>query len=68
MNNKPRIETTKNGALQRVFFHYHKAESDKAGEPRLTVHFKDTCNLVAFVKSFVPLESETKKVYKINEN
>lgn len=46
---------------RRFFFHYNKQASRAAGEPRLTVHWKGRCHLVAKVDCRVPVESKNNK-------
>lgn len=44
-------------AARRFFYHYNKPASLKAGVPKLSVHFEDTCHIVDHVKCAVQCES-----------
>lgn len=45
----------------KFFFHYNKPASLAAKEPRLSVHFKDTCFIVKGVQCNVPCRSKIRK-------
>lgn len=45
----------------RFYYHYNKPASLSAGEPRLSVHFRDTCYIVKAIICGVPCESKINK-------
>jgi len=45
----------------RFFYHYNKPASLSAGEPRLSVHFRNTCHIVKSITYYVPCESKINK-------
>lgn len=42
-------------------FHYHKALSEKAGYPKLSLHYNKTCFVVNSIKCNVPVYSKNHK-------
>jgi hypothetical protein len=47
--------------MNAFFFHYNKPASQSAGEPRLTVHFRDTCHIVSSIECRVPIKSRNRR-------
>ena len=47
--------------MKAFFFHYNKPASQAAGEPRLSVHFRNRCAVVRAVECFVPVQSRNRK-------
>jgi hypothetical protein len=45
----------------RFFFHYNKPASQAAGEPRISVHYRNTCHIVGNVSILVPTEGKLNK-------
>ena len=43
------------------FFHYNKPASMSAGEPRLSIHYRDQCMIVNGIECRVPVKSRTRK-------
>jgi hypothetical protein len=47
--------------MNAFFFHYNKPVSMSAGEPRLSVHFRDTCMIVKAIECAVPIKSRNRR-------
>ena len=43
------------------FFHYNKPASQQAGEPRLSLHWKDRCEIVTAIDCRVPVRTRNRK-------
>lgn len=43
------------------FFHYNKPASQKAGSPKMSVHYRGVCHVVDHVVSHVGCESKYRK-------
>ena len=46
--------------MHSFYFHYNKPASQSAGEPRLSVHFRDRCMIVKEITCYVPCESRNR--------
>ena len=42
------------------YFHYNKPASMSAGEPRLSIHYRDQCMIVNGIECRVPVKSRTR--------
>jgi hypothetical protein len=45
----------------RFYFHYNKPASQKAGEPRLSLHFQNACHIVPKIDCRVKINSRNRK-------
>ncbi len=46
--------------MRSFWFHYNKPASRAAGEPRLTVHYKGVCHVVAGIDCRVPVKTRNR--------
>lgn len=44
----------------KFWYHYNKPESKKAGYPKLTLHFRRTCNIIDRIEINVPTYSRNR--------
>lgn len=47
--------------MNAFWFHYNKPQTQREGSPRITVHYKNTCHVVANVICMVPVRGRTRK-------